>query len=273
MVWGRRRVGQTALLQRFVDDKPVVFHAAPIGGRSTSYACCSSRWPSHSLRACATPPSGRTRPGTTPWTISPPEPPIHQRCWCSTSSRSWFAPRVPARHAACLSGPLPRPHAAAPAPLRIGGAPHAGPPGGAPTALRSLRSDPRRPPLRPARSRAHARTLERLDPADRAVVYGVVGGMPLYLSWWDQDETIDENLARLVCEPGARLSSTCIRRSQARTNGPPTRLVVKATNALRQSSAISPGHATRRVPVGLALKRVVCVAGASSQLHECQSIR
>lgn len=52
-----------------------------------------------------------------------------------------------------------------------------------------------------------ARMLERLDPADRALVYGVVGGMPMYLSWWDQDAGIDENLARLVCEPGGRLLS------------------------------------------------------------------
>ncbi|MEJ7844900.1 MAG: DUF234 domain-containing protein, partial [Acidimicrobiales bacterium] len=47
--------------------------------------------------------------------------------------------------------------------------------------------------------------LDRLAPPDRALVYGIVGGMPLYLSWWEQDETIDENLGRLVCEPGGRL--------------------------------------------------------------------
>lgn len=47
--------------------------------------------------------------------------------------------------------------------------------------------------------------LEQLPPSDRARVYGIVGGMPLYLSWWDTDLGIDENLSELVCQPGARL--------------------------------------------------------------------
>lgn len=47
--------------------------------------------------------------------------------------------------------------------------------------------------------------LKTLEPADRAIVYGILGGMPLYLSWWDQDAGITDNLARLVCEPAGRL--------------------------------------------------------------------
>lgn len=31
--------------------------------------------------------------------------------------------------------------------------------------------------------------------------------MPFYLSWWDQNDTVEENLERLVGEPGGRLLS------------------------------------------------------------------
>ena len=62
-------------------------------------------------------------------------------------------------------------------------------------------------PVHPFDQHEAALILEHLRQPDRALVYGVVGGMPLYLSWWDQERTIDENLARLVCEPGSRLLS------------------------------------------------------------------
>ncbi|MGQ0624580.1 MAG: DUF234 domain-containing protein [Sporichthyaceae bacterium] len=35
-------------------------------------------------------------------------------------------------------------------------------------------------------------------------MYGIVGGVPLYLTWWDQNGTVAENLAELAGAPGAR---------------------------------------------------------------------
>src|SRR5215472_9258702 len=50
-----------------------------------------------------------------------------------------------------------------------------------------------------------AEMLPALTPGDRARVWGIVGGTPLYLSWWDQGRGVAENLETLAFQPGSRL--------------------------------------------------------------------
>lgn len=59
--------------------------------------------------------------------------------------------------------------------------------------------------LHPFRPYEASLMLPGLQPADRARVYGITGGTPLYLSWWNQQTDIGRNLLELAGRPGASL--------------------------------------------------------------------
>jgi AAA+ ATPase superfamily predicted ATPase len=59
--------------------------------------------------------------------------------------------------------------------------------------------------LHPFRPHEAAQMLPRLSAAQQALVWGVVGGIPLYLEWWDDRTSVRSNLERLACTPGGLL--------------------------------------------------------------------
>ncbi len=205
LVWGRRRVGKTLLLQRFAENRPrTIYHT--FAGRSAAdeLAVLSENWRGEHR---TTDPFGDWDPPTDSWThfltgiarearrepillvldefqegvASIPELPGVIRALWDDSRR-----RGQVRILLCGS------------------------------AMRTMEDmQEERAPLygrfdlrllvHPFEPHEAALMLPKLHPYDRAAVWGLVGGMPLYLSYWDQDAGYEENLEALFFTPTGRL--------------------------------------------------------------------
>jgi len=203
LVWGRRRVGKTALIERFSADRRTIFHTGarrPVADELAILAAAAGPYLGDRdlslnpirdwsdaietlARAAATEPLLLVLDEFPELVAAAPElPSVVRAAWDRLRSRTML------RLLLC---------------------------GSAVRSVEAMREE--RAPLygrfdlqllvHPLRSWESGLLLRDLDAGERARVWGIVGGVPLYLQWWDPDRSVRENLLRLACTPGGLLLS------------------------------------------------------------------
>lgn len=203
LVWGRRRVGKTALLQRFAEGRRAVFHTAtgrPVPDELRVLSKAAGPLLAYGIRDLAARPFADWADAFEALASAAEAGPLLVVI-DEFPELLAIVPELPSVLRAIWDRLQPRTQLK----LLLSG-----------SAVRTIEAmQEQRAPLygrldltlllHPFRPHEAAKMLPALKPADRALVWGLVGGVPLYLEWWDQRLNLRQNLAELACTPGGRL--------------------------------------------------------------------